>query len=212
MGWLHKGTTSPENNDFIDDVAKEIAKPTSKSEKYFELDDSTTGVDIDGYLFFPKQVDSEGFSHREFVRTKIMSGGEFVSRGQYITKEYSFDTVIDIQPDEIDKYLKIFQLMENKVCRVTSPYMGGMFNAEVSIKVTNPESSPHVIECNVTIEEIPGVMAKCDNDPKIVYPSITTVSDISVKEKGSKKKADDKSMDKHVDVYDAPTSSESNRF
>ena len=171
-------------------------------DKYFETDDDTTGVDIDGYLFFPTSVNGiESFSHREFIRTKIMSGGEFVTRGQYIPKEYSFDTIIDIEPEHIDKYYNLFSMMENRVCRVTSPYMGGMFNAEVNIDVTNPETSPHVIECKVTIKEIPGVMKRLKGDPIIKYPSINTISDITVKERENKKPKTDKGREELYDDY-----------
>ena len=138
-----------------------------------------------------------------------MSGGEFVSRGQYVTKEYSFDTIIDIEPEHLDKYLNIFSVMENKICRVTSPYMGGMFNAEVNISVTNPESSPHVIECKVKIKEIPDVMATLKGDPVIKYPSINTVSDIGIKER---KTSENKKTNEHKDIYDAYDSSHSRRF
>lgn len=208
MTWLDKSIKSSEVVESVATGVEEIASVVS--DKYFEMDDDTTGVDIDGYLFFPKSVDGdESFSHREFIRTKIMSGGEFVTRGQYIPKEFSFDTVIDIEPEHLDEYLNIFNMMENKVCRVTSPYMGGMFNAEVNISVTNPESSPHVIECKVKVKEIPNAMVKLKGDPVIKYPSVNTVSDVKVKERGTKKPTDDK---EHKDIYDAYNSSESNRF
>lgn len=192
--------------------SKEESKKQNKdkdivSSKFFEMDDNTTGVDIDGYLFFPKSVDGdESFSHREFLRTKIMSGGEFTTRGQYIPKEYSFDTVIDIDPKDLDSYLKIFGKMENRVCRITSPYMGGMFKGEVNITVTNPEASPHVIEVKVKIKEIPDVMAKLDGDPVIKYPSINTISDVSVKEREvSKANRGNNAWDNHKQIYDDVT-------
>lgn len=208
MTWLDKSIKSSEVVESVATGVEEIASVVS--DKYFEMDDDTTGVDIDGYLFFPKSVDGdESFSHREFIRTKIMSGGEFVTRGQYIPKEFSFDTVIDIEPEHLDEYLNIFNIMENKVCRVTSPYMGGMFNAEVNISVTNPESSPHVIECKVKIKEIPNTMVKLKGDPVIKYPSVNTVSDVKVKDRGTKKPTDDKV---HKDIYDDYNSSESSEF
>lgn len=193
--------------------SKEESKKHNKdkdivSSKFFEMDDNTTGVDIDGYLFFPKSVDGdESFSHREFLRTKIMSGGEFTTRGQYIPKEYSFDTVIDIEPKDLDKYLKIFSKMENRVCRITSPYMGGMFKGEVNIAVTNPESSPHIIECKVKIKEIPDIMARLDGDPIIKYPSINTISDVTVKEREVKSdnNKNKKAWENHEQIYDDVT-------
>ena len=203
MTWLDTKIKSKENSKKYN-KQRELS---FASDKYFEFDDNTTGVDIDGYLFFPKSVDGdESFSHREFMRTKIMSGGEFTTRGQYIPKEFSFDTIIDIKPEELDKYLNIFGKMENRVCKVTSPYMGGMFKAEVNIAVTNPESSPHVIECKVKIKEIPDVMARLDGDPIIKYPSISTVSDITVKEREVKKtNKSNNAWDNHEQIYDDVT-------
>lgn len=209
MTWLDSTIKSSEISDGISsNVAKELS-----SDKYFEFDDNTTGVDIDGYLFFPQKVEGdESFSHREFIRTKIMSGGEFVTRGQYIPKEFSFDTIIDIEPDDLDKYEDIFSTMENKVCTITSPYMGGMFKGEVNIVVTNPESSPHVIECKVKIKEIPDVMARLKGDPVIQYPSINTISDVSVKEKQTETPQQTNTPETPVQRYDAPNSSLSNYF
>lgn len=209
MVWLdNKVNSKEESSKSAGNVAKEV---TTIADKYFEFDDDTTGVDIDGYLFFPKKVDgTESFSHREFNRTKIMSGGEFVTRGQYIPKEFSFDTVIDINPDELDDYTNIFSEMENKVCKITSPYMGGMFKGEVNVKVTNPETSPHVIECKVEIKEIPDVMARLKGDPAIQYPSINTVSDVAVKERGNTEEDDEKK--EKPQRYDDYTSSNSRNF
>lgn len=209
MSWLDTKNKSTEvvekNSGFIGDEVTTVA------DKYFEFDDNTTGVDIDGYLFFPKKVEGdESFSHREFVRTKIMSGGEFVTRGQYIPKEFSFDTIIDINPEDLDDYTNIFSMMENKLCTITSPYMGGIFKGEVNIKVTNPETSPHVIECEVTIKEVPDIMARLKGDPVIQYPSINTKSDVTVKDRGNQSSGEEESVKK--DRYDAPNSSLSNNY
>jgi hypothetical protein len=207
MTWLYKKVKS---NELANNTAGNVEESISpKHHDFFEFDDNTTGVDIDGYLFFPKSVDGdESFSHREFLRTKIMSGGEFVTRGQYIPKEFSFDTVIDIKPEQLDDYLNIFGVMENKVCRITSPYMGGMFKGEVNIAVTNPESSPHVIECKVKIKEIPSAMARLKGDPIIKYPSINTVSDINVKERKVKQESKQEEKSQRYDDYNSSRSKE----
>lgn len=209
MTWLPNKKKSKEiTKNFAQNVAKEIK---TKADKYFEFDDKkTTGVDIDGYLFFPESVNGdESYSHREFLRTKIMSGGEFTSRGQYIPKEFSFDTIIDIDPSDLDDYHEIFSRMENKVCTITSPYMGGMFKGEVNVSVTNPESSPHVIECKVKIKEIPDIMARLKGDPPIHYPSINTISDVTMKER---EKKDDKKKEDKKQRYDDYNSSRSREF
>ena len=209
MAWLNTKRKSGDlAGNFGGVVANEVKTP---ADKYFEFDDNTTGVDIEGYLFFPKSVGGdESFSHREFIRTKIMSGGEFVTRGQYIPKEFSFDTIIDIEPDKIDEYRNIFYEMENKVCKITSPYMGGMFKGEVNISVTHPETSPHVIECRVKIKEIPDVMARLKGDPVIQYPSINTISDVNVKER--KNSVDKKKTEEKTQRYDDYNSSRSRNF
>ena len=181
MVWLDKKISTKE---IADNFAGNVENISLASDKYFEFDDDTTGVDI---------------------------GGEFVTRGQYIPKEFTFDTIIDIEPDELDEYLNIFSYMENHVCRITSPYMGGMFKGEVNISVTNPESSPHVIECTVHIKEIPDVMATLKGDPIIQYPSISTVSDVTVTERetSNKKVVEDNAKPQR---YDAPTSSDSRNY
>ena len=169
---------------------------TSVLDVNFDYDEETAGVDIDGYLFFPREVSGEeSHSHREFLRTKIMSGGEFVSRGQYIVREFTFETIIDIDPNQLDDYYNIFTEMQNKICTVTSPYMGGMFKAEVGIHVTNPETSPHVLEVEVNIKEIPDIMARLKGDPPIRYPSTTTVSDVSIREIQTTNSSDSESTD-----------------
>ena len=210
MTWLDTKVKSSEvaDNNANGNVSNDLINVV---DEFFEFDDNTAGVDIDGYLFFPKKVDGdESFSHREFNRTKIMSGGEFVTRGQYIPKEFSFDTTIDINPEDLDKYCNIFTEMENRVCTITSMYMGGKFKGEVSVNVTNPESSPHVIECKVKIKEIPDAMARLKGDPVIQYPSVNTVSDVKVKERETtnQKKDNDKSKQR----YDATNSSLSQEF
>lgn len=209
MNWLY---TKEKSVEVDKTVPKGLDEVKLKEDNFFEFDDDTTGVDIDGFLFFPREVSGdESFSHREFIRTKIMSGGEFVTRGQYIPREFSFDTYFELEkPEKYEEYRDVFSKMENRVCRITSPYMGGMFKGEVNVNVTNPESSPHIIECTVKIKEIPDAMARLPGDPVISYPSINTISDVGIKDRGTTKKDDKK--DKKKDVYDAKNSSESRRF
>lgn len=145
---------------------------------------NNSGVEIDGFLFFPESVKGdESFSRREFKRTKIMSGGEFVTRGQYKGREYSFKTVLDIDPNNPNMYDKIFQIMENKPCEVVSPYMGDIFNAEIEIDKTHPKSSPSSLELNIKVKEIVTPSTTVVGDSPITYPSTTALSNhaISVK-------------------------------
>ena len=139
------------------------------------------GVEIDGFLFFPKEVKGEeSYAHREYNRTKIMSGGEFVTRGQYVPKEFSFSTTLDIDPNQPYMYDKLFQIMENKSCRVVSPYMGDIFNAEVKIDKIHPEASPASLELDIKVKEIVDPKTTVVGDTPIKYPSTNEVDDNAI--------------------------------
>ena len=77
------------------------------------------GVEIEGWLFLPEEIQgNESYRKRTYQRTKIMSGGEFVSRTSYIPMEYSFSCYFDVEPNEPYYYDKIFTAMQNKKCKV----------------------------------------------------------------------------------------------
>ena len=128
------------------------------------------GVEIDGFLFFPDEVKSNNLPSREFVRTKIMSGGEFVTRGQYVPKEFTFSTVLDVNPLTPYEYDDVFLTLMNKSCKVISPYLGEMFNGEVKISKVHPKASPHSLKIDVTVKEIPPVDKRVKGDDWISYP------------------------------------------
>ena len=156
---------------------------------------NNSGVEIDGFLFFPDEVKGdESFARREYKRTKIMSGGEFVTRGQYMPKEFSFTTTLDIDPNQPFMYDKIFQIMENKPCEVISPYMGDKFKAEVQIDKTHPKASPANLKLDIKVKEIVTPKTTVVGDATLEYPSTTTLSDKAVNIKDTTKK--DKEKDK----------------
>jgi len=132
------------------------------------------GVEIDGFLFFPDEVKSDNLPSREFIRTKIMSGGEYVSRGQYLPKEFNFSTTLDLNPLKPYEYDDVFLTLMNKSCKIMSPYMGDMFNGEVKISKVHPQSSPHSLKIDVKIKEIPPVDKRVRGDDIIIYPSTKT--------------------------------------
>lgn len=139
------------------------------------------GVEIDGFLFFPEEVKGEeSYARREYNRTKIMSGGEFVTRGQYTPKEYSFTTTLDIDANKPYQYDKLFQIMENKVCEVVSPYMGDVFNATVEIDKTHPKASPHSLKLDIKVKEVVDPKTSIVGDTPIKYPSTTAVGDDAI--------------------------------
>lgn len=140
------------------------------------------GVEIDGFLFFPEEVQGEeSYAHREYVRTKIMSGGEFVTRGQYVPKEFSFSTTLDIDPNQPYMYDKLFQIMENKPCEVVSPYMGDIFKASVEIDKTHPKASPGSLKLEIKVKEIVDPKTTLVGDTPIKYPSTNDDDAIDVK-------------------------------
>lgn len=112
-------------------------------------------VEIDGFLFFAHDVTAtESYSRREYVRTKILGGSEFVARNSFIPKEYTFTADVYIDPTKPDAYDKVFSSMNNKPCKVTSRYMG-MFTAEVNVTKTHNKSSPGNISLSILVREIP---------------------------------------------------------
>lgn len=166
---------------------------------------NNSGVEIDGFLFFPESVKAdESYARREYKRTKIMSGGEFVTRGQFMPREFSFTTVLDIDPNQPFMYDKIFEIMENKPCEVVSPYMGDNFKAEIQIDKTHPKSSPSNLKLDIKVKEIVTPKTTVVGDAVLEYPSTTTLSDkaINIKAVQKDKKEDKKKKEREQITYD----------
>ena len=99
------------------------------------LGDVDKAVEIDGFLFIPNGIKTDqSYSSREYKRTSIMRGGEFVSRSVYKPREFSFETSLDIDPDEPYIYDNVFSLMMNKSggCEVIASWIG-LIKGEVDI-------------------------------------------------------------------------------
>ena len=160
-----------------DDYNFEAYKPKNSRDEGLVYCKNDSGVEIDGFLFFPESVEAdESYARREYTRTKIMSGGEFVTRGQYVPKAFNFKTSLDIDPAMPTMYDKVFEVMENKPCEVLSPYMGDLFLAEVTIQKTHPKASPHTLELEIKVKEIANPKTRTIGDAVIEYPSTTSVS------------------------------------
>lgn len=142
------------------------------------------GIEIEGWLFIPEEIQgNETYRRRTFQRTKIMSGGEFVSRTSYIPREYSFTCFFDVDDTEPYMYDNIFTAMQNKKCKVISPYISSSpFYAEVLIQKTNPVNNPNTIKVDVKLTEIPSSKLRITGDAVIEYPE-TTVSPYRIVEK-----------------------------
>lgn len=113
-------------------------------------------VEIDGYPFYAEEITgNESFNRRESNRQSILSGTEIVTKGKYISREFSFTTSVHIPTNKAYVYDKIFSKMVNKTCRVISPYMGKAFNAEIIIQKNAEESTPNDLKLEIQIIEIP---------------------------------------------------------
>ena len=114
-------------------------------------------IEIDGYPFYAENITSnEPYNRRETNRTSIMNGTEYVTRGKYIVRDYSFETTIYFPDNRPDIHDQIFREMLSKPCEVISPYMGGKFMAEIIIQKDAEESSPNHLKLNIQVIEIPG--------------------------------------------------------
>lgn len=184
------GKSEEENDNGLNgmqDIGKDLYSFENISD-YINNCGSTVGVEIDGFLFFPEEVSGGNtYSNREYTRTKIMSGGEFVTRGQYNAREFSFKTTLTLDPREPYAYDKVFEIMENKPCEVISPFMGDNFKAEIEISKTHPKSSPGALVLDITVKEIVEPKATLVGDTPIDYPSTTTLSDYAISVKDVKK-------------------------
>ena len=117
---------------------------------------STNGynIEIEGFPFFAESVDGDEFyNRREYSRLNIIGGTQFVNKGAYVPRSFSFTTHVRVEPNNPDVYNDIFREMMSKPCNVISPELGGMFDAVVVIKPKH--SSPKYLELNVKITEIP---------------------------------------------------------
>ena len=162
-------TTDSENN--LDNPTTDVNIDNYNFDGLNDYANKDSGVEIDGFLFFAEEIKGDdSFAHREFKRTKIMSGGEFVTRGQYVPKSFSFTTTLDIDPNKPNMYDKIFQVMENKPCEIISPYMGDNFKAEVQITKTHPKASPHSLKLEIKVKEIVTPQTTVVGDEVLTYP------------------------------------------
>lgn len=126
-------------------------------------------VEIDGYPFYAEEITSnEPYNRRETNRQSILGGTEFVTRGKYIVRDFSFSTHIHIPEGRPDRFDDVFREMVRKPCEVISPYMGGKFNAEVIIEVNAEESSPEDLKLDIQVIEIPDVISNIPGEEQFI--------------------------------------------
>ena len=122
-------------------------------------------VEIDGYPFYAMEITAnESYNRRETNRQSILGGTEYVTRGKYIPRDFSFTTYIHVPEGHPEKYDHVFEEMSSKPCEVISRYMGGKFMAEVIIQKSFEEATPEDIKRDIQVVEIPDEASRIPND------------------------------------------------
>lgn len=110
-------------------------------------------LEIDKMPFYIDDWDlNNATPRRERNETQISLGVPFVSRGKFISREGTFYTTITIEKNHPDMYYKIFTKLNNKICEVYCPLLGGIFNAMVEIKWQ--KDTPTTLRLQIWIKEV----------------------------------------------------------
>lgn len=113
-------------------------------------------IQIMGWPFYAENITAdEPYNRRDYKFNNIIGGTEIVTPGKYVHREFSFTTTIYFPTGRPDAYDKTFVEMMSRPVEVISKYMGGKFNALVTIRKTNLESSVNHMDLDVSIVEVP---------------------------------------------------------
>lgn len=116
-------------------------------------------IEIDKFPLYAEEIKPiEKYQRRELLRTSILNGSEFTSRGKFIPREFTFVSDIEISLGKPHEYDSIFAAMNNNICYVISKEFGGAFNAEVHITPTH--DTPTNLRLDVMIKEIAKINVK----------------------------------------------------
>ena len=130
---------------------------------YDALFPDEASVEIEGFPFIVESCSpDESFNRRELGRTSIIGGTQVVTRGAYIPRTATISTHVRCPPDRPDIYDDIFREMMSKPCKVISPEIGGMFDAEVVVK--REHETPDYLKLTFTITEIPSTNSNIPNE------------------------------------------------
>lgn len=161
---------------------------------------TSENISIMGIPFYAENINGEEtFNRRETNRQKILGGTEHVTRGKYVSRKYSFTTMIYHPTGRPDVYDNLFREMMSKPVEVISPYMGGKFMAEIIIQRDTEEASPNHFTINVDVEEIPEINSNIPGETKFVVPTVT-----KVKSKDTKAEKENKELNKKLSKCKVP--------
>ena len=152
---------------------------TTKEWTYQPIEYKNQDIEINGYPFYAETITgSEPFTRREFSEKAIMNGTTLVSKGQFIPRQYSFKTSLFISPENLNVHDKILREMVIEPSEVVCPAMGEPFQGIITIKKDYLESTPHSLNLEFTIKEIPEI--RTDITESRIYEGAE--SDISIEE------------------------------
>ena len=142
-----------------------------------KVDANFFNISIDGLDMIAEEVtSSEAYNRRETVRKNIIGGTQYVIRAGYIPRHSTIVTHFLIDPDYPDVYDDIFREWQSKPVEVISRYLGGKYNAEITVK-RDFRDSPNYLRVELDIIEIPTSESNIPNDVlKIPADEITSVS------------------------------------
>lgn len=178
-----------------------MAEPSKKKMYRHIIDGTSETVKIMGYSFYTDDIESdEPHNRRERTFTPLLNGTEEVTRGEYVHRSFSFSSLISFPPDKPEIYDPLFKKMESKPVEVISRYMGGKFNAIVTLRKSFPY--PNRIKVDVKITEVPGKKSLIPGESVITVPptkkikSKTNVNDKTKTEDSDKQNKTDKNNPK----------------
>lgn len=111
-------------------------------------------LEIMGYPFYAEDVSpGEAFRRREYNFNSVVGGTQIVTPGAYVGLDFTITTHIPIDPNRPDVHKQIFQEMMSKPVTVTSPEIGGSFEAIVVVKPVHETFNSLKLE--ISIKEVP---------------------------------------------------------
>ena len=111
-------------------------------------------IEIMGYPFYAEDVSpSEALRRREYNFNSVVGGTQIVTPGAYVGLDFTITTHIPIDPNRPDVHKQIFQEMMSKPVTVTSPEIGGSFEAIVVVKPVHETFNSLKLE--ISIKEVP---------------------------------------------------------
>ena len=156
---------------------------------YDHISGADATLSINGVEFYPESLSMEvPFHKRTIKRTQIMNGTQYVSRGDFTPRKFTFDTLITVNPERPDEFNELFLEMCNGECEIVSLDLGS-FNAWVDVKFTHEANTPDSLKLSFTVEEIADKSLIPDDE--VVIPAEETTEAGLLKEEEDKKKAEE---------------------